>query len=154
MMVITAKVKKKNLVMILLAVAAILVVLLWPSGKKQPAAETGTIQKVETNDARVSFLKQFGWELNDAPVETQEVRIPTEPNEVFSRYNELQQSQGYDMSNYAGKIVKRYVYEITNHPDDGDDYRATIFVYRSKVIGGDIASTDAGGQMHGFAIPS
>ena len=151
-MVVTAKVKKRNLLIVLAAIAAILAMLLWPSGEEKKTANTVT-EKVETNDDRVAFLRQFGWDVNEAPLETQEVRIPEEPNEVFSRYNELQQSQGYDMDNFAGKVVKRYVYDIKNHPDASGSYRATIFIYRGKVIGGDVASTDAGGQMHGFAIP-
>ena len=152
-MVITAKVKKRNIVIALVAIIAMLAVLL-VSGRKANSEQTTELNcKAETNDERIAFLQQFGWEVDDAAVETQEVRIPTESNEVFARYNELQTQQGFDLEQYAGKVVKRYVYNVQNHPD-GENYRATLFVYRGKVIGGDVCSTAQNGIMHGFAMPS
>ena len=153
MMVITAKVKKRNILIALVAIAAILAVLFWPGSKDSGQETAEIICKAETNDERIAFLRQFGWDVADAAVETQEVRIPTEPNEVFTRYNELQKQQNFDLEQYAGKVVKRYVYDVLNHPD-GENYRATLFVYRGKVIGGDVSCTEQNGKMHGFAKPA
>lgn len=58
---------------------------------------------METNDGRVKFLTDLGWQVTTSPVETQQVRIPTEVTEVFERYNTLQISQGYDLNPLAGK---------------------------------------------------
>lgn len=149
-MVITAKVKKRNILIALIAIAAVLAVLFWLGDKSSGQESAEIICKAETNDERIAFLQQFGWEVADAAIETQEVRIPTEPNEVFARYNELQKLQNFDLEQYAGKVVKRYVYDILNHPD-GENCRATLFVYRGKVIGGDVSSTDLNGKMQGFA---
>ena len=151
-MVITAKVKKRNIAIIAAAVVAILLLLFLPGKAKTTAANVGI--KAETNEQRIAFLESFGWAVDASPTETQEVRIPGEPNEVFERYNELQKLHGYDLSDYAGKHVKRYVYRVTNHPDADGNYQATVLIYRGKVIGGDIASTDAGGKMHGFNMPT
>ena len=153
-MVLTAKVKKRNILIFLAAVAAILAVLFLPGKKQQEASGSELMEKVVTNEDRVAFLKNLGWEVSPSPTETQEVLIPAEQNEVFGRYNELQKSQGYELSDLAGKAVKRYVYEITNHPDTTQPYRATLLVYKDRVVGGDVASTAAGGTMHGLQFPS
>lgn len=153
MMVLTAKVKKRNLFIILFAVLLVLIVLLWPSGKTADAGLFESSAAAATNEERIAFLEGFGWNVDAEPEETQDVRIPTGENEVFARYNELQKSQGYDLSRYTGKTAKRYVYEIENYPADGD-YNATLFVYKGRIIGGDVSSELPEGKMHGFAMPS
>ena len=121
----------------------------------QPAPETDPAQALSagSNEDRIAYLQSFGWQVQETPTETQEVRIPEEVNDVFTRYNQLQQSQGFDLSRYGGKAVKRYVYTITNSPGGSQDHCATVLVYRNKIIGGDVASRAEGGRMHGFAMP-
>jgi len=80
-----------------------------------------------------------------------QVRIPRESNDVFDRYNELQKSQGYDLSKYAGKTVMRYVYQINNFPNATEPVYATLLVYRDQLIGGDITDSGPGGKVQGFA---
>lgn len=153
MMVVTAKLNKRNILIVIAAIIAILALLLIP-GKKAETTAAQVTDKAETNEQRVEFLRSLGWEVNEAPVETQEVMIPAEENEVYNRYNELQRSQGYDLNDYAGKSVKRYVYEITNYPDAAGSYRATLLVHKGHIIGGDVASTEAGGVMHSLQQPT
>ena len=81
------------------------------------------------------------------------MRIPTDPSEVFERYNDLQISQGFDLHEYSGKSVKRYVYEITNYPNSEDTYYATLLIYKNAVIGGDVCSSAQGGTMHSLNMP-
>ena len=107
-----------------------------------------------SNDDLLAFLHRYGWEVEATPTETQEVRIPHEFNDVFTRYNDLQKEQGFDLSEFAGKTAKRYVYAVTNYPDGSSDHFATILVHKNKIIGGDVTSTGQGGSMHGFEMPS
>ena len=79
-----------------------------------------------------------------------QVRIPEEPSEVFQSYNQLQKSQGFDLSQYAGKTVMRYVYKINNFPDATEPVYATLLVHKNQIIGGDITDTAANGAMQGF----
>ena len=151
MMVITKKVRKRDLWILLAAVAAIAAVLLIPGRKKAPA---DTVWKAETNEQRVAFLSSFGWEVEPSPVRTQELRVPTGENAVFSRYNELQKYQGYDLTQYAGKTVKRYIYKITNYPGSDEGWYATVLVSGSRVVGGDVASAKKGGIMHSLKMPA
>ena len=105
---------------------------------------------VKTNDDRVKFLAQFGWQVDPEAVESIEVTIPEEFDKIFTAYNELQKRQGLDLIKYKKKNVQRYTYKITNYDGyDGTVY-ANILVYRNKVIGGDVCSADINGFMHGL----
>lgn len=151
MLVMTAKVDKKKIIMILAAVlvAVVGLVMLLGGGDSSPTVSTG----VANNDARVAFLKEFGWDVTTSPVESGQVRIPSESNEVFDRYNELQKSQGYDLSKFAGKTVMRYVYKINNYPGAKEPVYATLLIYKNQVIGGDVTDTSAKGTIRGFKMP-
>lgn len=151
MLVMTAKVDKKKILMIVAAVLVAIagLVLLFGGRDSTPTASTG----VANNDARVAFLKSFGWEVTTSPVESGQVRIPETGSDVFNRYNELQKSQGYDLSAYAGKTVMRYVYQINNYPDATAPVYATLLIYKNQVIGGDVTDTSAKGTIRSFKMP-
>ena len=106
---------------------------------------------IKTNDDRIRFLEQFGWQVNPEAVESIEVTVPEEFDKIFSAYNELQKSQGLDLSRYKKKNVMRYTYEVTNYDGYNGTVYANILVYRNKVIGGDVCSADVKGFMHGLA---
>ncbi len=152
MMVMTAKVDMKKIVMVLAAVAAVILGLILLLGGGEDAAPT-VAGAVSNNDARVKFLTDFGWQVNASPTESSQVRIPKEQSQVFTRYNDLQKSQGYDLSQYAGKTVMRYVYKVTNFPGATEPVYATILVYKNQVIGGDITDTAAKGSIRTFQMP-
>ena len=157
MMIVSAKVSKRKILtglLVAVGVIALLVFLFLKS--EEPAPETGSAEpslRAATNEERVAYLASFGWQVQETPTETQEVRIPETFNEVFTRYNQLQQSMGFDLSQYAGKAAKRYVYAVTNHPDGSPDHYATLLIHKNKIIGGDVTSTASGGSMHGFTMP-
>ena len=158
MVLYTAKLSKRKILLIaalLLTAVVVLCLCLHNSSEATPSVPDEETQRVDvrTNEGRVAFLGSFGWEVSPEPVQTQEVRVPTEPNEVFQRYNELQLSQGYDLLDYSGKTLTRYVYQITNYPGTDGVYFATLLVYDDAVVGGDVASSRQNGVMHGFAMP-
>ena len=152
MLVMTAKVDKKKIAIIFAAVVvaiAALIMLLGGGRNAEPTVSTG----VSNNDARVAFLKSFGWDVTTSPVESSQVRIPSHSTEVFDRYNALQKAQGYDLTTYAGKTVMRYVYRINNYPKATEPVYATLLIYKNQVIGGDVTNTAAKGQIRGFKMP-
>ena len=67
-----------------------------------------TAAKISDNDGRVKFLTDFGWQVINSPTETGQVRIPEKEDAVYARYNTLQKSQGYDLSQFAGKTEENY----------------------------------------------
>ncbi len=153
MVVLTAKVDFKKLMLILALVAAALLGVILFLGNSQQTFRTDH-QDLASNDGRVHFLKGFGWEVQNTPKESGQVLIPKESNEVFDRYNALQKCQNYDLSKFAGKKVMRYVYEVTNYPGATQPVYATVLVYKNQVVGGDITNTAPGGKIQGFAFPS
>ena len=151
MFVMTTKVSKKKLAVILGAVAAFIAVLVLLLSGRQ-SVSTGADLSISSNDDRVRFLASFGWEVVTSPAETSQVRIPAETNEVFDRYNALQKAMGYDLVPYAGKTVMRYVYTVKNYPGATEPVYATILIANNQVIGGDITDTAATGKIQGFAM--
>ena len=148
MMVMTAKVDFKKIMLALTAAAALILALVLLIGSKDSAQTAAPAPSA--NDGRVTFLTDFGWDVTTSPVESGRVRIPEDSSEVFDRYNTLQKSQGYDLSKYAGKQVMRYVYKLNNYPDAKEPVYATLLVYKDKIIGGDINDTTPGGRVQGF----
>ena len=155
MMVMTAKVDMKKILLIIAAVAALVLALILLLGEETPSAATTAVTVTpSSNDGRVQFLRDFGWEVTTSPTQTGQVKIPEETTEVFDRYNNLQKSQGYDLSSYAGKNVMRYVYEVRNFSGATQPVYATLLVYKDQIIGGDITNTAPNGAIHGFQLPN
>ena len=152
MMVMTAKVDMKKIALILGAIAAgIIGIILFFGGSSN--SQVTSAPAASNNDARVKFLKDFGWDVANSPVESSQVRIPDQASEVFDRYNQLQKSQGYDLSKLAGKNAMRYVYKVNNYPGATEPVYATILVYKNQIVGGDVTDTAAKGKVQGFKMP-
>lgn len=152
MLVMTTKVNKTKLFLALGAVVVVVALLFALFGGKGQTAEptAATNPAADTNDARVKFLTDLGWDVTASPTESMQVRIPKDTSDVFDRYNALQKSQGYDLSKFAGKTVMRYVYQINNYPNATEPVYATILIYKDQIIGGDITNTAPGGKVQGF----
>ena len=152
MMVMTAKVDIKKILLILGAIAAgiIGIIALFSGGSD---AQTTSAPAASGNDARVKFLQGFGWDVEASPTESSQVRIPETGTEVFDRYNQLQKSQGYDLSKFAGKNAMRYVYKVNNYPGATEPVYATVLVYKNEVVGGDVTDTSPKGKVQGFKMP-
>ena len=152
MFVLTAKVDMKKILLGLAAAAALIAALIMFFGNDESATPTVSLTPA-TNDGQVKFLTDFGWDVTVSPTESGQVKVPESSSEVFTRYNALQKSQGYDLSQYAGKTVMRYVYKINNYPGATDPVYATLLVYRDQIIGGDVTDTSAKGVIRGFRMP-
>ncbi len=152
MFVMTAKLSKSKLIaggVLIIAVLLLIVLLASSGGEAPPTSPMGN-----TNDERVSYLATFGWSVNAEPKEAQKVKIPeTTENKVFARYNDLQRSQGFDLTAFAGKEAMRYVYEILNYPNAKAPVYASVLVYEGRIIGGSITDSAPDGVIHGFQKP-
>lgn len=113
----------------------------------------GIVMKAATSEERIAFFSQFGWEISEEPCEVKEVVIPTEFDDVYENYNEIQKSQNLDLEKYKGARVKMWSYEILNYPgyENSDGViRGNILVFDGVVIAADISSTELGGFMKGL----
>ena len=149
MMVMTAKVNPKKIFIALASIAGLIIALILTLGGNKNADPTA-VTTMSDNNSRVQFLKDLGWEVTPSPIESSQVRIPKEMSPTYERYNELQKSQGYDLSRFAGKTVMRYVYQINNYPGAAEPVYATLLVYKNQIIGGDITDTAAQGAVLGL----
>ena len=125
--------------------------------KSAPVASmNGIVYKADTAEERLSFLSQFGWEVEEEPAEVKEVVIPEEFDDVYNQYNVIQKEQKLDLEKYKGARVKCWSYNVKNYPgyENSDGViRANMLVLDGVVIGGDISSTELSGFMHTFDFP-
>ena len=149
MLMMTARVNKKKLILGLAVLAAAVMAILLLFGGKDATTSVAT---VKNNNDRIQFLESYGWDVATSPTESCQVRIPAESSEVFQRYNTLQKTMGYDLSQYAGQTVMRYVYKVKNYPGASEPVYATILIAGNQVIGGDITDTSATGTISGFQM--
>ena len=159
MVVFTAKVTRRKIVLGLLALCVIVcsvVAVISSSGKEGTISVSdevftlGSDKKIKDNSARVALLRECGWEVEEEPLEFLEVKIPEEFDGVYREYNELQNRQSLDLAKYCGKRVMRYTYKVKNHPSGEEGVVANLIFYKVKLIGGDISSPKLGGFMHGL----
>lgn len=150
----------KFFAVILIAVAALISVAVISSRSETLTTEAISTanksiryDKIKTAEDRRKFLEQFGWETEDAEVESVKIKLPADFDKIMTEYNELQKSQGLDLQKHKGREVERYTYTVTNYPDYSGTVYANIIVYRNRVIGGDICSSDVSGFIHGFELP-
>ena len=151
MMMMTAKVNIKKVLIGLIAAVALIIALVSLLGGAD--ADPAAVTTMSDNDSRVRFLESQGWQGTTSPKEASQVKIPTEQSPVYSRYNDLQKSQGYDLTQYAGKTVMRYVYEIQNYPGAEQPVYATLLIYKNQIIGGDVTNTAEKGAIQGLKKP-
>lgn len=149
MVIFTAKLNKKKCIGVVTAAAALILFIIFLSNRGTATDLTPAAgAKLSTPESRVEFLSSQGYTVAQVPVKTQEVLIPKEFTEVYSQYNTLQQSQGFDLSKYKGKKVMQYVYQIENWPEEtSEPVYATLLIYKNKLIGADLSRSGTDGFL-------
>ena len=118
------------------------------------AASVSAPKKVKTNEDRIAYLESYGWQVNPKPLAVEELLIPEEFDETYTEYLALQNSQGFDLSKYCGKRVKRCTYEIINYPTGETGVQISLLVYKNEVVGGEVLSAQLNGFLHGLEMPT
>lgn len=151
------KLIKISLALILATAITVGAVISVSKQKALPSANIGgVVMKAETAEERIAFFSQFGWEIDEDPIEVKEIIIPEEFDETYTEYNEIQKAQNLDLEKYKGARVKMWGYEIKNYPGYENTkgvIRGNILVFQGIVIGGDVCSVELSGFMHGFDMP-
>ena len=75
--------------------------------------------------------------------------IPRVFSGVFSDYNTPKSSRASTCPP-AGETCTTYTYRVMNYEGSTDTVLAQLFIYRNRVIGGDIHATAMDGFMHGL----
>ena len=104
----------------------------------------------KTQEDIKNYIKSFGWEIEDNPVEVVDVQVPNEFSDVYKNYNKIQKEQGFDLEKYKGKKVNRFTFVVLNYPDMPKNIRADVITYKNKIIAADICSVELDGFMYGI----
>lgn len=158
MFIVTAKIPRRKLA-VSVAAAALLCCCAVAFTLSPPAVQTAgssppSPKGIRSNGDRVEYLREYGWEVAEEPLATQELFIPEEMDESYDEYLALQTAQGFDLEKYAGKRVKRYTYEVLNHPSGEAGVQANLLLYRNTVVGGEVLSPQPDGFLHGLSMPT
>lgn len=140
---LTLRLKPKTLFgLILVLTGVIVIVITFTSNHIKSSERVMSSVTLETNNQREEYLTSLGWEFKTNCDEKQ-VQIPSEFNDVYTRYNEIQKSQGFDLEPYKGQEVTVYTYNITNYAgyENRDCIYANLIVCNNMLIGGDVCST-------------
>ena len=144
MFVITARIPKRKLlagaITALCCCLAAGAILLAAMGRRISPA-LAEVSGLRGEDERVAYLAELGWEIGGDPT-VDELLIPRSFDESYDSYLALQTQQGFDLSRWRGKVVKRYTYTIANWPEEGQEMRIALLLRRGTVIGGHIQSAD------------
>ena len=152
MLIWTARISKRAkaaLAVILAGVLLAVVLLLMGRSDDGQAAQW----QLTTNEDRVAYLESLGWQVEPEPVETLQFLLPEKLEEPYLTYNELQDSQGFDLSACCGKQVARYTYTVTNYPGRPEGVQANLYVCEGQPVAGDILCAGADGFQDTLVYP-
>jgi len=154
--IFTAKVRRGRIAAVAAAavvVCGVLTAALLLGTRGAAVSPSASPKGVRSNEDRVAYLESFGWTVSPEAVMVEELCIPETFDETYTQYLELQQSQGFDLTEYQGKRVKRYTYEITNYPTGEAGVQVNLLIRKNTVVGGEVMSSQPGGFLHGLAMP-
>ena len=154
MIIFTARIPKRRLLAgasaALCCVFAVLAFALTLGGRA--VAASAEVKNVRDNDDRLAYLNGLGWQTSSQPIATEELLIPEEFDESYTGYLQLQADQGFDLTQYKGRRVKRYTYQLTNYPTQDEPVQISLLIYKNRVVGGQIQSS-SGSFLHGLVLP-
>ena len=105
---------------------------------------------IRTETDRRDFLSALGYRATGDAKSTVEYTLPATLDAVLLGYNEVQKEQGFDLSDYKGKSLTRYTYEIENYEGYEGKVYANLITYRDRIVGADLTGT---GEGKGFVKP-
>lgn len=129
---VKSKIKKPKRMLILVGLGAVLLLtILYISANRQKT--TATIPQVGeyslsfgTDSEKANFLSTFG--LSGEIVTIDKVKIPSEFNPIYEKYNKLQKKMGLSLDDYKGETVKRFVYKTE------DDMYVSVLCSKNYVV--------------------
>ena len=152
MLIWTTRFSRKKAVLTVIAMGIVMAVLILLTGRTESGSASARPELTD-NSQRVEYLRSLGWEVDTEPVETLQFLLPEKLEEPYFSYNELQLSQGFDLTACLGKQVERYTYTVTNYPERPEGVQANLYICEDYPVAGDICCPGAGGFQTGLAFP-
>lgn len=111
--------------------------------KQKPAPE------VVYEDEIQKFVESKGYEIEKFwSVST--FYVPQSFDDKYTKYNELQKSQGYDLEPYKAVKCQEYVYLLKDYKIKGRNVYMTVIVKDGEVIGGHISTLSGDNTFYNF----
>ena len=96
-----------------------------------------------TNALRLEYISGLGYTADETAISVKEIVIPESFSDVYTEYNRLQQTAGFDLSRYRGDSACVYTYRLS----DSEETVINLIVSDNLIIGGDISSVRIDGEM-------
>lgn len=121
----------------------------------QVVAEAGVDPRnVKSNADRIAYLESHGWLVSAEAASVEDIRLPDTFDDSYADYLALQAGQGFDLTQYAGKTIKRYTYQVNNYPGLQENIWASLLIYKKDVIGGEVYCNQGDGFVQGLDYPA
>ena len=138
---------KAVLAVLLIAVAAAALFLL---GKAKQEADSDKFFSMSGNAERVEFLNRQGYIVKPDPVRREDVTVPSEFNDTYKSYVEMQQAQGLDLAEHKGDKATLFSYAVLNYPEHSENVFADLLIADDKLIACQLKYDD---EQNGFVKP-
>ena len=145
MWICTAKFSKKKALLAIVLIAAAVAAIVFLKGRVWDFPQKEEAALLQTNEDRVAYLRDLGWEVEEEPVESLQFVLPETLEEPYLSYNALQIPQGFDLGRYCGQSISRYTYTVTNYPERPKGVQANLYICEDAPIAGDILCPGANG---------
>lgn len=152
MLIWTTRFSRKKAVFSVLIMGIVMVFLILLAGRED-AVQPSPQQPLTDNAQRITYLESFGWKLDPEPIETLQFLFPEEMSESYLAYNELQKTQGFDLSPCCGKQLSRYTYHVLNYPEKQEGIQANLYICEDLPVAGDIFCSGANGFQTTLQYP-
>ena len=152
MLIWTAKFSRKKAVLSILFMGVVMILLILLVGRQRE--ENTTPSQLTDNSQHIAYLESLGWQVEPEPLETLQFLLPETLEEPYLTYNELQLSQGFDLSACCGKQISRYTYVVTNYPGETEGVQVNLYVCETYAVAGDVFCAGSDGFQQSLKFPA
>ncbi len=97
--------------------------------------------------SREYYLNLCGWEVT--PLAERDITVPTEFNETYAAYAQLQAKQGLPLRRFKGCSATLYTYAVENYGGE-QPVRAELLISGGQLIAGSLYTAEQGGFQRGL----
>lgn len=144
----SSKSRSKGVLVVLLVLTIAAAVFLL--GKAKQEADSDKFFAMSGNAERVEFLNRQGYIVKPDPVRREDVVVPSEFNDTYKSYVEMQQAQGLDLAEHKGDKATLFSYAVLNYPEHSENVFADLLIADDKLIACQLKYED---EENGFVKP-
>lgn len=132
--------KKKILLLLIIAIAIYAVIFLFPDKKPENKTTEKTRISAGTTAERIDYFALHGWEVEE--ISEKEIIIPAEFSGAYEEYAVIQDKQGLPLREYAGKNARLFTYSVRNYSPENQKMNAELIVCNDIIVASLVYSED------------